>query len=367
MRILLVIPTVFGGGAEQVAAVLSRQWSRAHTVSVLAWQAPGKAFDFGVPIDFADLGVQPGLWRKLRNVWRRVALIRARRREFQPDVVLAFMDEAGMPCVLAGDCGRLMVSVHHNPQWMPRWRRLLLGLFYRFPAAVIAVSEGVRGELAEALRLPPARLRHIPNPLALDAPYVVDAALEALGSGYLLAVGRLDVHTKGFDILLAAYAALPAGRPRLLILGEGEGRAFLEAEIQRLGLQGEVLLHGWVSDPRLFYQRAAALIVSSRYEGWSNVLMEAMGEACPVVATRCPYGPPEILGAELAQWLVAPGDVAALREGMQRVLALSADERAALAAAVRARVQRFGADQVAAQWIALAESLAKSLAAEAAR
>ncbi|MDB5801557.1 MAG: pglH, partial [Rhodocyclales bacterium] len=139
MKILVVIPTVFGGGAEQVAAILSREWSLIHEVRVLAWQGAGESLDFGVPVDFAGLGVQQGVLCKLRNAWLRVRKISAEIRRFQPEVVMAFMDEAGMPCVISaalnGCLPRLIVSVHHNPQWMPRWRRILLGLFYRFPGA----------------------------------------------------------------------------------------------------------------------------------------------------------------------------------------------------------------------------------------
>lgn len=366
MKLLLVIPTVFGGGAEQVAATLSREWVKAHELSVLCWasETPGQCFDFGVPVRYADLGVQQGLLARVRNVWRRIRMLRDVVRTERPDAVLAFMDEAGIPCALAaaldGWRERLIVSVHHNPQWMPRWRRVLLGFFYRLPAKVVAVSQGVRDELVRSCALPAARLHHLPNPLA-DTPQTLhpedENLLRDLGEGYLLAVGRLDIKTKGFDLLIEAYAGLPAGRPRLVVLGEGAGRNWIEAEIVRRGLATEVMLHGWVKDPRPFYRRARAFVLSSRYEGWSNVLMEAMGEGCVVVAARCPYGPAEILGDELSHCLVAPEDAAALREGMMRALALDADTRKQLGTALRERVQRFAADKVAAQWIALAASM----------
>ncbi|MEC5387669.1 glycosyltransferase [Uliginosibacterium sp. H3] len=368
MRILVVIPTVFGGGAEQVAAILAREWSGAHEVRVLAWQGPGESLDFGVPVRFANLGVQQGLARKLRNVWRRVCLVRQEMQRFRPEVVMAFMDEAGMPCVLAaatrGELSRLIVSVHHNPQWMPRWRRILLGLFYRFPAAVVAVSRGVRDELVGALHLQPKRLRHIPNPLVTRVVPVEAQSLDVanglddrMPNGFLLAVGRIDRYTKGLDVLIAAYASLPTPRPGLVIVGDGPDRKLVEEDARRAGVEHEVLFTGWLTDPRPFYRRAALFVLASRYEGWSNVLMEAMGEGCPVVATRCPYGPPEILGEDLAHLLVAPDDVAALAQGIQMASALGRAEREALSLALRERVQCFAADKVAAQWIDLAGTL----------
>jgi len=366
MKILVVIPTVFGGGAEQVAAILSREWSLAHDVRVLAWQSAGESLDFGVPVAFAGLGVQQGLPRKLRNVWRRVRKISTEIRRFDPDVIMAFMDEAGMPCVISaalnGRLSRLVVSVHHNPQWIPRWRRLLLGLFYRFPAAVVAVSAGVQAELAKALHIPGQSLRHIPNPLvvaeASQSEIVPQSNLaEKMPEGFLLSIGRLDRDTKGLDVLIAAYAVLPTPRPGLVIVGDGPDRVAIEEDIRRAGIGHEVLLTGWVSDPRPFYRRASVFVLASRYEGWSNVLMEAMGEGCLVVATSCPYGPAEILGAELAHCLVKPGDVTDLKQGMQSALLLDGAGRAAMSSALRARVQVFASDQVAARWIDLARSM----------
>ncbi|GAA5159499.1 glycosyltransferase [Viridibacterium curvum] len=360
MRILLVIPTVFGGGAEQVAAVLSRAWSDGHEVSVIAWQAAGESLDFGVPVQFTGLGVQSGLWRKLRNVWRRVQCLRQARKAQRADVVMAFMDEAGFPAIFAGlldgQLSRLIVSIHHNPRWLPAWRRALLALLYRLPGRVVAVSAGVRDELVAGLHLPAARVTNIPNPLSsasVDDP-VSQSLAARLRPGYLLAVGRLDLHTKGLDLLLDAWAGLPAGRPRLVIVGEGGGRAWLEAEIARRNVQGEVLLPGWVRDPSPFYANALALVSASRFEGWSNVLMEAMGQACPVVATRCPHGPAEILGEGFADWLVPSEDVMALRAAMLRMLAMPESARAALGEAMRLRVQQFDVSVIAPRWLALA-------------
>lgn len=363
MKILVVIPLVHGGGAEQVAAVLSRQWARAHELRVLAFNAAGERLDFGVPIDDMALPAQRGLWARACTAWRRVRALGRVVRAFEPDAVLAFMDEAGLVCALAGWrggwLGRLVVSVHHNPQWLGRGRRALLAVFYRLPAAVVAVSQGVRDALAAALRLPAASLRHIPNPLELrDDAGVADSCAQAaaLPAGFILFVGRLDWHTKGLDVLLAAYARLPAQRPPLVLLSEGPDRAWLSAEIARLGLQ-DVHCLGWQRDPLPFYRRAGLFVMSSRFEGWSNVLMEAMGAGCPVLASRCPYGPAEILGPDFQDLLLPVGDVAALTQAMQQQLALEGVARAALQAGLRARVARFAAPQVAQQWMALLQDL----------
>lgn len=363
MKILVVIPLVYGGGAEQVAAVLSREWAQTHAVRVLAFNAAGERLDFGAPIEDMYQPAQAGLWPRLKTAWRRVACVARVAREFKPDAVMAFMDEAGMVCALAGLrggwLGRLVVSVHHNPQWLSRGRRALLALFYRLPAAVVAVSQGVRDELAAALGLPAGRLRHIPNPLVLREDEGLTESrqvAESLPAGFILFVGRLDRHTKGLDILLEAYAALPAARPALVIVGDGPDRDWLAAERARLDLH-DVHCVGWQRDPQPFYRRAQLFVMCSRFEGWSNVLMEAMGQGCLVLASRCPYGPPEILGPDFPDLLLPVADVGALSAAMQAQLALDDGARAALQNRLRERAAIFAAPAVAQQWITLAGGL----------
>lgn len=363
MKLLLVIPTVHGGGAEQVAAILAREWSRVHQLRVVAWHVGAEQFDFGVPVEDLRLPAQNGLSAKVRTFFSRVRHIAGIARVWQPDAVLAFMDEAGLVCTAAAIQGgwlkRLVVSMHHNPLWLGALRRALLALAYRLPAAVVGVSEGVTREMARSMRLPPERLHNIPNPLALREEH--DACAEPIApdvpaGGYVLFVGRLDRHTKGLDTLLEAFAALPASRPPLVIAGEGADRAWLVAEIKRRGL-ADVQCLGWLGDPQPYYRHARLLVVSSRFEGWSNVLMEAMGAGCPVVSTDCPYGPAEILGPEHRAQLSPVEDAAALAANMARVLALPDPERFALGEALRQRALTFAAPVVAQRWLDLVCSL----------
>lgn len=364
MRLLLVIPTVHGGGAEQVGAVLAREWLAAgHELRVVAWHVGPDRLDFGVAIEDLELPAASGLRAKLSVFLRRVGRVRRIVEAFRPDAVLAFMDEAGLVCSAAALCDgwreRLVVSMHHNPQWLSGARRRLLRLAYRVPARVVGVSQGVRAEMARSLALPPQRLLSIPNPLTLrdDEGEAASAAVAAgFGRGFVLFVGRLDRYTKGLDLLLAAWAGVDVPRPPLVIVGDGADRAWLDAEIARRGL-ADVHCVGWQADPQPFYRRAGLFLMCSRYEGWSNVLLEAMGQGCPVLASDCPHGPAEMLGAGLAGQLLPAGDVPALRAAIGRELRRDQASRAALAQALRVRAREYAADGIAARWIALVGGL----------
>jgi glycosyltransferase involved in cell wall biosynthesis len=174
----------------------------------------------------------------------------------------------------------------------------LLRTSYEMAQAVVAVSAGVGKEISTITR-GAVQARIIYNPVVGKEP----GACAELPHPWLrhgeppciLAVGRLRPE-KNFGLLLRAFDLLRKQRPcRLIILGEGSERAGLEAERDRLGLTDSVLLPGFVSTPSHWMAHAALFVCSSAYEGFGNVIVEALECGVPVVSTDCPFGPAEIL------------------------------------------------------------------------
>ena len=163
----------------------------------------------------------------------------------------------------------------------------------------------------------------------------------------VLGVGKLKIQ-KDFPTLLKAFAQVRSRRPaRLIILGEGDGEAELKALATGLGIADDVDFHGQVQNPFAFYRRAAVFVLSSRWEGLPNALIEAMACGCAVVSTDCPSGPREILEDGRFGALVPVGDAEAMANAILTVLT---DPPAPAAAIERARqfsldeaVQRFEA------------------------
>jgi glycosyltransferase involved in cell wall biosynthesis len=192
--------------------------------------------------------------------------------------------------------------------------------------AVIAISHGVADDLETTLKLSRERVRVIPHPLT---PGIAAAAAAAPrhpwlledGPPVLLSVGRLT-SAKDVPNLLQAFARLRATLPaRLLVYGEGEERARLEALVRRLGVGADVALAGYTENPYAAMANADMFVLSSRREGLPTVLLEALLLGTPVVATDCPSGPREILEGGRLGRLVPPGDPAALAEAMGAALA----------------------------------------------
>jgi glycosyltransferase involved in cell wall biosynthesis len=136
----------------------------------------------------------------------------------------------------------------------------------------------------------------------------------------ILAVGRFEP-VKDFATLIRAFAVYRENHSaRLMILGEGRLRPELEQLVQELGLGRDVCLPGFFSNPYAMMKRAAAVVISSRLESLSVVLIEAMALGVPVISTDCDFGPREILAGGKYGRLTPVGDVASLAEALKQVV-----------------------------------------------
>ncbi len=230
-----------------------------------------------------------------------------------------------------------------------RYRALPPLVRWAYPRAdaVVAVSEGVRQDLLGLVGAGLARRLHtIANPV-LDAAPTPDAQAAAVSPGEALAppatpstpstpphpwladrslrvvlgVSRLSAE-KDIPTLLHAFQALHVQRPqtRLLLAGDGPERAALQGRIQALGLSDVAALVGRVQGPQAWMRQAAVFALASQYEGFGNVLVEALAQGCAVVATDCPVGPREILQGGRWGALVPVGDSAAMALALQRAV-----------------------------------------------
>ena len=355
MKILAVIPSLHRGGAERVMSLLTQQWeSEAHDVVLAVFDASAPAYRHGgrlVDLRSASRGgAAAKAWKALARTCRLWRLMRKER----PHRVIAFMESANFPAALAATlagCGdRLVISVRNDPARFSSLHRALMRLLYLLPARVVAPSQGVAGALL-GMGLPAGRVRSIPTPALPggDEPQQPqDLPLPA--RPFVLAAGRLHPQ-KGFDRLLQAFAQLEDRGQSLVILGDGAQRPALVDQAQALGIASRVLLPGSVADLRPWYGAARCFVLSSRHEGWPNVLMEALACGCPAVSFRCNYGPAEIVEDRLSGLLVDEGDVGGLERAVQELLD---DEplRRTLQHHGRLRAAHFAPHLIAQRWIA---------------
>jgi glycosyltransferase involved in cell wall biosynthesis len=193
--------------------------------------------------------------------------------------------------------------------------------------------------LVSLFGIEPERVHVVYNPVVTDD--IFDLARESVAHPWLaakelpviLGVGRLEAQ-KDFTTLIHAFAIVRRERPcRLLILGEGNERPLLEATVHEVGLSTDVQLLGFVENPYAVMARSDVFVLSSRWEGFGNVLVEAMATGCSLVATDCPSGPREILQDGRLGPLVPPGDPAAMAAAILHSLQNPVDREALVTAA----------------------------------
>ena len=349
---MLVIGALARGGAERVACVLSYEWQRTHDVTMVVFDARTKSYPHGGRL--VDLGVPSRRSRFMNAIglFQRIARLMGLFWWSRPGQIITFMESGNLPVIVAACiCGmakRTKVSVRNNPVSIRRRYRVVIPWLYRIPACVVVPSRGLAHALIRR-GIPSRRVVIIPNPVA-EAAGEHKHSVVPQSKQYILGVGRL-VHQKQFELLINAFARIDTPRVCLVILGGGPKRRCLEALASSLGVGSRVLFHGVVSTIETWYQNAISLVLTSRYEGWPNVLVEAMANGCPVISVDCRYGPSEILENGRYGLLVPQGDVGGLATAIGRLLS-DPELRTTLASEGIRRAKSFEATKVAPRWLA---------------
>ncbi len=365
VRVMLLLGSLCGGGAERVAVNLAGRCDRALvdvTVGLLRREGA-----FLGEVDPSRVAGPDGARSGLVGVARAPGEIARMVYERRPQVLMTFGMGVGLLTWLALLAPGLGLG-RRRPVWIcredsnteaevanaarGRLRRAALGWavgrVYRSADGLLAVSQDLARELERRLALPPGRARVIHNPT--DVARVARAAARPLDEAprrpFIVTAGRLT-HQKGHDLLIDAFAACGAAREMdLVILGEGPLEGALRARAEALGVGERVKFPGFAANPWAWFARGRLFVLPSRWEGFGNVVAEAMACGVPVLATDCDFGPREQVAHGLSGWVVAAGDAAALAQGIKTLLA-DDDLSARLAAGGAARVGDFDVDKVA--------------------
>ncbi|HUE15532.1 MAG TPA: glycosyltransferase family 4 protein [Planctomycetaceae bacterium] len=357
-RLTLVVPSLAFGGAERVVAKTANHWA-AHGDVVTVVTLSGEAGDT-YPLDPRVLRMalnamheSRGPLEAIRSNLDRLRLLRSAIVSSAPETVISFTDRMNVLTLLA--CRPLGVDTVISERIDPSRHKIgrtwswLRRRVYPSARALVVQTERVHRQMGGVMRGRPIYV--IPN--AVEAPPRAEprpAADDPAGLRWIIAVGRLAPQ-KGFDLLIDAFSRIAERHPRwsLKILGEGPARSTLEQLIDGKGLAGRVVLAGWESDPTAVLRGSDLFVLSSRFEGFPNALLEAMACGLPAISFDCESGPAEIVREEIDGLLVPPEDVGALAKAIDRALT---DEalRARLGAEAVHVVERFSVESYFAHW-----------------
>ena len=333
MKIALVLHDLRGGGAEKMMVRLANQLAvMGDDIEMILLTGGGsnKAF-LSTSVTLTEL--------KTRRTLQSILPLRVRLKESNPDLILSVLTHVNLitaiVCASLGWSQRLSVSERNtfsldkivNRTNIMKAAYAIAPFVYRWlPNPVIAVSQGVADDLVACTVVREKDVVIAPNPVITEA--TIEAAKQDAQHPWLIekttkvivAVGRLS-HQKGFDMLIDAFFHINSNvNAKLIIFGKGELKGTLLKQIKNLRLEKRVSLAGYSYNPIAEIKHADLFVLSSRFEGSPNVLVEAMSVGTPVVAFDCPSGPFEILDGGYIAPLVSNGNVIELAKAIKASL-----------------------------------------------
>ena len=359
MKVSILVPDLRGGGAERVNVVLARELcARGVDVELIVLQLSGSLIEIlPANIKVVELGAS-----RIRDAV--LPLTRYLRRE-RPDALLAAMWPLTIVAILARILARtqtrVVVSEHSTLSLTPVFRRFAhrwiipwtIRLFYPKADAVIAVSNGVAQDLMQLGNLPEHSIHVVYNPANPDASDMASSNPDFTywkrpEAAKVIAIGSLKPQKDYPTLLRAIYLLRKVRAVELLILGEGAERVNIENLVSELDLSDVVHLPGFVISPIPYLKSADLFVLASAWEGFGNVIVEALACGIPVVSTDCRSGPSEVLDNGKYGRLVDVRNPEALAEGMNQMLEHPPERRRLVE-----RANEFGADRAARHYYAL--------------
>jgi glycosyltransferase involved in cell wall biosynthesis len=339
-QIAFFIPNLNGGGAERALLNLLTYWPdnlKGSWQPILIVRECSGPLVTDLPADLAveSLGLaRSGTIATLRTVGR----LAARLRQHRPRAVISFLS---LPSVflatrIAGTGARFLASIQNPPvssasdATTARLARSYVArpigrVTYRHADLLLPITPGIAQEVAVRFGVPSVKLKVIPNSVDLaridSARYQSSPIRDRRGRDHTLVTACRLVPQKRVDVLLRSISLLPRHlEVQLLILGEGPERDHLERLAEALGIADCCHFLGFRNNPWQVFSQASLFVLTSDYEGFGNVIIEAMACGLPIVATRAPYGPEYIIENEEQGVLVPVDDPAAVADAIIRVL-----------------------------------------------
>jgi len=362
-RLTFVIYKISAGGAQRVLTLLANE------LCEKGWSVTVLTFDNGSEPPFFELhsGVQHeplslmreqgGWWKTVKVQFLRPWLLRRAIRKSRPDAVIAFIDLTNILTLVAtlGLKMPVIVSERGNPAFslMRKFWVLLRQTVYKRSACLVLQTRDACDFFSSSISK-----RIIPNPILIPE-YSEPALKSEADSKTLMTMGGLYA-LKGFDLLLKAFAPLCDKFPDwvLEIWGEGVQRKTLENLRDELGLQERVRFPGLTKEHYKTMSQADIFVLSSRSEGFPNVLGEAMACGLPVVSFDCRSGPSELIQDGVNGLLVPPDNIQELSSSLERLMA-SVELRKSLGEQARKITETYSLDKIVQSWEELVAEVAR--------
>lgn len=306
-NVALMIPELAGGGAERVVSILSRHLQKEHSVYVFIFDGASIGYPYGGTLINLDVPAKGNFINKIVNVFKRVHKVKELKKDLNIDVCISFLESANIVNILSRKREKIIISLRSyasaRTKGFYNWIfKFIIKKLYNTVDYVVSVSQEAREDLIENFRMFQSKTVCIYNPV--DTELINDIKKctlnlkeqELFDNPIVINVGRLNEAKGQYHLIKAFYhVKQQVENAKLVILGEGKLRKELQDLIKKLDLENSVYLLGFKENPYKYMFRAKVFVLSSLYEGFPNVLLEAMACGLAIVSTNCKSGPVEIL------------------------------------------------------------------------
>lgn len=324
-KLLLIVPSLRGGGAEKVIGNIAAYIDKnKFEVILLALDYTGPYMNL-IPkdVDVIDL--------KESRVSRALFKLKIEIDRANPDIILSTLTHLnlGLLCIkpFLKSKAKIIIREANTPlrslEQLSLGKKAIFKLMYRFLYGkadfVVAQCNEMKEDILKCSCISPKKIKYIYNPVDLNKIREKKSEFNPYNNEYinLVTVGRLT-YQKGFDQLIKAFKIVNDKKTNthLTILGEGELEEYLKEISKKLNIENKITFAKFNDNPYPYYNYSDIYVLSSRWEGFPNVLLEALGCGTKVVATKCKSGPSEILGDNKYGILVEENDIEALANGI---------------------------------------------------
>ncbi len=349
-KIALIINSLSSGGGERVVATLSQGFAKEYDVTVVVFEGENIDYDFGGQLVDLDCHKKSGVLAKSYNLLKRAYKLRRLFKANNFDHIFGFMESANYPAVLASK--KTVASLHIDFNFLSKTEQLLVRCICPRAKLVAPVSDDIAETLRTQVKL--NNVGRIYNPVPFEElRQLADEPFEHPRK-FIVAVGRLT-YQKHFDLMISAFAESKAQNDcDLIILGDGELREDLEAQVKELAMEGKVHLPGRLKNPFVYMKNAEFMTLSSRAEGFPMVLIEALSLNCPVISTDCPTGPREIVQEDVNGLLIEMENQQVLTDSIDKLF-YDQSLRQKFSDNAQQSVSHLSVENICKEWITLSD------------
>lgn len=361
-KLMVVIHSLRGGGSERVLINLLKGLDRNEfSITLVLYE---RVFDYPVPenieLRILDIYASRNFFKLAIGFISKILGLSKLIRKNKPDFVFSLLSSTNVTVILAKILSRmnfkLIVSEHTHPSMNLKNEiyggitRLFIKVLYPKADKIVAVSEGIKQDIIQNFHINEDKIAVIYNPI--DIKEIETLSTEEVNHPWfqeqipiIISVGRLT-QQKDYPYLIKTFAIVKKSiNCRLFIIGDGEDKEKLIQMAKEIGLEKDIEFAGFQKNPFKYMDRASLFVLSSLYEGFGNVIVEAMALGLPVISTDCPSGPSEIIENRKNGLLVPVRDEHALAQSILSILT-NQDLKDSLGKEAKLRAQFFATEKI---------------------